>query len=147
REIGVAVATGVFVGCTPAIGLHGWVAVGLATLFKLSRVWSFLGSRISNIFVFPWIVLAEVQIAHRLRAGAWLHLTPDEIVAQRGRLLIDWAVGAVPVGLALGLIAGSLAYVVASIKARRRQNLAPIEEQTDNSLHDEPDRGTQEEAQ
>src|SRR5690242_7009139 len=74
REIGLAVALGVFVGSSPALGFHGWAAVGLATLLRLNRLWAFCGSRISNMVTLPWIAFAEVEVAHRARTGEWVDL-------------------------------------------------------------------------
>ena len=69
REIGWAVAIGAFAGCTPAIGFHGGLALALATLFKKNRLFAWLGSRISNMVFLPFIVIAEVQVAHYARTG------------------------------------------------------------------------------
>jgi uncharacterized protein (DUF2062 family) len=113
REIGQAVAVGVFVGCTPAIGFHGWIAVGLATLLRLNRLWAFLGSRVCTFFILPWIALAEVQLAHRIRAGRWVALTVDTALHEAPGLLVDWLAGAVLVGGVLAALLGAAAYVVA----------------------------------
>src|SRR5689334_4218671 len=66
RELFWAVFVGVFAGCTPAVGVHGPLALGLATLFRKNRLWAWLGSRISNMIILPFIAIAEVQVAHRL---------------------------------------------------------------------------------
>jgi uncharacterized protein (DUF2062 family) len=126
REIGLAIALGVFIGCTPALMVHGWIAVGLATLFKLNRLFAFLGSRVSNFLVLPWIVLAELQIAHKLRTGAFLEMTADEAIKQGPALLLDWCLGTIPVGAALALVLGALAYAFARRReSRRLRNSAP----------------------
>ncbi|HSQ63792.1 MAG TPA: DUF2062 domain-containing protein, partial [Polyangiaceae bacterium] len=78
-QVAWAVGLGVFAGCTPALGLHGWIAVGAATLFRLNRLYAFLGSRVSSVFVLPWIVLCEVQLAHRVRTGSFLALTKSDV--------------------------------------------------------------------
>jgi uncharacterized protein (DUF2062 family) len=113
REIGRAVAVGVFSGCTPAIGFHGWIAVGLATLLRLNRLWAFLGSRVCTFFLLPWIVLAEVELAHRLRTGAWAEVTVETVLRQAPGLLVDWIAGAVIVGSVLAGVMGLVAYGVA----------------------------------
>lgn len=121
REIALAIGLGVFVGCTPAMGVHGWVAVGLATVFRLNRLFAFIGSRVSNIFVLPWIVLAELQLAHRLRTGEFLQLTAAEALKQGPALLVDWCIGTVPVGLALAIVLGVVAYGAARVRQRRKE--------------------------
>jgi uncharacterized protein (DUF2062 family) len=125
-QIGWAFGIGVFAGCTPALLVHGWVALGLATLFRLNRLFAWIGSRVSNFMVLPWIVLAEIQVAHRLRTGAFLALTKEDALAQGPALLVDWCIGTLPVGGALAIFFGLLAYVVSAIRARRRA-AAPTE--------------------
>ncbi len=126
REIGMAVAIGAFVGCTPLIGLHIWIALGLATLFRLNRLFAFLGSRVSNSLILAWVVLAEIELAHRVRTGAFIPLTARDAIAQGRGLLLDWCLGAVPVGIVVGVVVGGLAYAVAFLRDRRatRRTLA-----------------------
>jgi uncharacterized protein (DUF2062 family) len=118
REIGVAVAMGVFVGCTPAFGFHGWIALGLATLFRLNRIWSWAGSRVSNILIYPWIVIAEIELGHHLRFGGWMHLTEKEVMDRRGKLMVDWVLGAIPIGLVAAVVLGALAFGLAHWRAQ-----------------------------
>lgn len=110
RQIGLAVAVGAFAGCTPAVGFHGGLAVALASVFRLNRLWAFVGSRVSNFLLLPWIVLAEIELAHRVRTGAFVTLEVDDVLEHGSALLFDWCLGAVPVGLVVAALAGSLAY-------------------------------------
>jgi hypothetical protein len=112
REVGWSVAVGVFCGCTPFIGFHMWLALALATLLRLNRLWAFLGSRISTNVIFAWLAYSEIQCAHRLRTGAWLPLSPRDALAQ-GHVFGDWLVGSGLVGAALAAIFGLSAYVLA----------------------------------
>jgi uncharacterized protein (DUF2062 family) len=120
REIGWAVAIGGFAGCTPAIGVHGPLALGLATVLKKNRLFAWLGSRISNMVFLPFIALAEVQISHRIRAGTWLQLDRDNVLDQGGTLLLDWCLGTIPVGAFIGLLMGLVSWGVAHARDRRR---------------------------
>lgn len=52
REVGWSVGVGLFCGCTPFLGLHMWIALGLASPFRLNRLWAFLGSRVSSNVIF-----------------------------------------------------------------------------------------------
>lgn len=118
KQIGMAVAIGVFAGCTPAVGVHGPLALGLATAFKLNRLWAWIGSRVSNVVTLPFVVYAEVQLAHRLRSGVYLDITRQAIEARMrddamgliGSLLFDWLLGMIPVGGGLAVIFGLLSY-------------------------------------
>jgi uncharacterized protein (DUF2062 family) len=123
REIGWAVAIGAFAGCTPAVGVHGPLAMGLATLFKKNRLFAWLGSRISNMIMLPFIALAEVQVAHLIRTGRWLdiEINRHNAMDQAGALLLDWCIGTVPVGGAIGLVMGLGAYGLAHRRDARRK--------------------------
>jgi uncharacterized protein len=120
RQIGWAVAIGAFAGCTPAVGVHGPLAMGLATLARKNRLFAWLGSRISNIVFLPFIVLTEVQLAHRLRTGAFVDLTRDNILTQAPHLLLDWCLGTFPVGGVMGLVMGLAAYAFARRRDARK---------------------------
>ncbi len=122
REIGWSVGLGVFAGCSPLLGFHMWIALALATLFRVNRLWAFVGSRVSSNVLFAWIALAEIEVAHRLRAGAWAPLAPSEALTHGKELLGDWFVGSALVGAALGVVLGAAAY---GAMRRRQQRLIP----------------------
>jgi len=121
-EIAWAVGIGVFVGCTPAIGFHGWLAIVVATVFKKNRLFAWLGSRISNFVILPFIALAAVQVAHRVRTGAWLVVDREHVLDHAHDLLLDWCLGTLPVGGALALVCALASYALAR---RRARNSAP----------------------
>ena len=123
REIFWAVFLGVFAGCTPAVGIHGPLALGMATIFRKNRLFAWLGSRISNMVFLPFIAFGEVQLAHRLRAGTWAAMTVDRehALEQARELLLDWSLGTIPVGLAAGVAIGTLAWAWARRRDRRRK--------------------------
>lgn len=124
REVFWAVFIGAYAGCTPAIGVHGGLALGLATLFKKNRLFAWLGSRVSNMFFLPFIAYAEVQVAHRLREGSWVDMTLDRgrVLEQAGELLLDWCLGTIPVGAVIALVTGMLGWLWAR---RRDRNVKP----------------------
>jgi uncharacterized protein len=111
--MGCSVAVGVLCGCTPFIGLHMWMALGLATLLRLNRLWAFLGSRISFNVVFAWVAFSEVEVAHKLRTGQWMPLDPADVLDHGRRLFGDWMLGSLLVGPVLAVALGLVAYGVA----------------------------------
>ena len=113
REIAVSVGLGVFCACTPLLGLHMWMALGLATVLRLNRLWAFLGSRCTFFPLFPAVAFAEIEVAHRLRTGGWLPLAPSEAMARGRELLVDWGLGTLVVGGAIAIVAAAGAYAVA----------------------------------
>jgi len=120
RELAWSVGVGVFSGCTPFYGAHLWIALGLATLFRLNRLWAFVGSRVSVTPVFAWIAFCEIEGAHRLRTGAWTPLSPRDALGHGRELLGDWMLGTLLIGCALGAAVGVVAYVLAR-RAPERQ--------------------------
>jgi hypothetical protein len=90
-----------------------WVAMGLASIFRLNRLWAFLGSRVSFTPLYAWIVFCEIETAHRLRFGGWAPLAPKQVVAHATELLGDWLLGVALLGTAAGIAAGVIAYVAA----------------------------------
>jgi uncharacterized protein len=120
REIGWAVAIGAFAGCTPAVGFHGALAIGLATLLKKNRLFAWLGARISNMVFLPFIVIAEVQVAHYLRTGTFQTLDREHAIDQAGALLLDWFLGLIPVGGAIAAVMGIASWALALRRDRRK---------------------------
>jgi uncharacterized protein (DUF2062 family) len=109
RGIGLSFAAGAFAGCTPW-GFHSWVALALATLLRLNRLWAFLASRFSIVPIYLWVAFCEIELGHRLRTGHWAKLAPHDAIAHVPEYLGDLLLGTLPVGLALAAIAGALAY-------------------------------------
>ncbi len=120
REVGWSVAIGVFCGCSPFIGLHMWMALGLTTLFRLNRLWSFVGSRVSSSVMLYLIAFAEIALGHRLRAGAWVHIAPRDVLAHGRELFGDWILGSLLVGTGLAVLLGLLAYALRARQLSRR---------------------------
>jgi uncharacterized protein (DUF2062 family) len=120
REVGWSVALGVFAGCTPLLGLHMWIALALATLFRVNRLWAFVGSRVSSNVLFVWIAFVEIELAHRLRLGTWAPLLPRDALTHGRQLLVDWFLGSMFVGAALGAALGGLAYAASRRRLTRR---------------------------
>jgi hypothetical protein len=125
KGIGWSVGVGVFAGCTPAIGLHAGVAVVLATVFRLNRIWAVLGSRICFFLILPWIAFAEIQIAHRLRTGQWATIPRNDVLEHAREWIEDWFLGCVPVGALLGVGFGVLAYFLARRRDARLRRRTP----------------------
>ena len=112
REIGLAFAAGVFAGCTP-FGFHGAIALALATLLRLNRLWAFVASRASILPIYLLIAFCEIEAGHFFRTGQFARLSPSEAFAHRNDLLTEWVLGTLVVGSALAAFAGLLAYACA----------------------------------
>ena len=125
KEIGWAIALGVFCGCSPAIGLRPLLALALATPLKLNRLFAFLGSHlVSNWLLIPWVLMLEIQVAHWLRTRELLPLTTRDVVHAGRALIVDWLLGSVVVGVAAAALLGLCAYALTRWRASRRAKRA-----------------------
>ncbi len=121
-RLGVAVAVGVVVGCSPFFGLHIWIGLGLAWALRLNKVAVILGSHISIPPLAPVVAFASVQVGARLLHGQWLALalvdfSPSRLPSLIRAFLIDWLVGGLVVGTVLALPAFLTVFAI----AKRRQ--------------------------
>jgi SAM-dependent methyltransferase len=71
-----AVGLGVFIGCIPLFGLHLAICWAVGYLLRLNRLKMYVAANISNPFVAPWLLFAEVQTGAWVRRGAFHALTP-----------------------------------------------------------------------
>lgn len=109
----VAVGLGVFIGSTPFYGAHFWICLAAGWLLRLNRLKLYLAANISNPFMAPLIVFAEIQAGSYVRRGVGYAVT---IAALRGvdpwLFAADLLVGSVVVGGVLGLAAGLVTWTV-----------------------------------
>ncbi len=125
REVGWAVFWGVLAGCSPAVSFHGPLAIGLATLLRKNRLWAWIGSRVSNVMILPFIAIGEIQLSHWARTGTFVQLAHDEVFRRAPELLLDWCLGTIPVGVALGAVFGLAAFAWARRRDARATPRAP----------------------
>ncbi len=131
HRIALAFGMGVFIAFSPLLGIHTGLALGLAFLFRLSRVAILAGAWTNN----PW-TLAPMYMAGTALGCAVLGVSPESLES------IDWTlhgrafyaalwegvrplVGPFVVGnTVLGVIAGGISYVVVRSLLERRQPAA-----------------------
>jgi uncharacterized protein (DUF2062 family) len=121
REIGLSVAVGAFIACTPLVGLHLWLALGFATILKLNRLWAMIGSRLSTTPVFLVTTFAEIQLGHHLRTGGWAEISLHQALSKGRELALDWSIGSIIIGAGVAAGAG----LVATALARRWERVNP----------------------
>ena len=128
KEVGQAIAIGVWVGTSPAFGLHGWLAIGLATLLKRNRVFALLGSRVSFFLLLPWIVISEIEAAHRVRTRTFAPIDRHHIAREASAYVLDFCLGWLVLGpiyaVALGLLSAPL-WAWWQRRAARKEALKP----------------------
>lgn len=127
KEVGQAIAIGVWMGTSPAFGLHGWLAIGLATLLRKNRVFAWVGSRVSFFLLLPWIILSEIEAAHWVRTGELAPIDRHHIVQEAATYLLDFCLGWLVLGPVYAVVLGLLAVPVWAWwqrRAARKQALA-----------------------
>jgi uncharacterized protein (DUF2062 family)/cyclopropane fatty-acyl-phospholipid synthase-like methyltransferase len=106
-----AIGLGVFIGCSPLIGLHLALAIGLGWLFGLNRIKVYLAANLVNPLVLPFVLLAEVQSGSWLRRGHTYPLTIDAVKSMNvWHLGSDLLIGSLVVGGLLGTLIGVATY-------------------------------------
>lgn len=114
-RVALAVGSGIFIGCLPVYGAHFFLCLLWCLPLGLDFVATYLAANISNPFIAPFLVTAEVEVGSLVLTGQHAAFTPARAKAT-GVLgfALQAAVGSVFVGGALALIGAGLAYVVAS---------------------------------
>jgi hypothetical protein len=112
-KVALSVAVGTFCSCTPLLGFHIWMALGLAALFRLNRLWAAVGSRATTAGLWPLVAFLEIETAHRARLGVWAPISPRDAASHGRELLVDWVLGTPIVGGVYAVVLGAVAYAVA----------------------------------
>ncbi|MCU1276971.1 MAG: Glutamate synthase large chain [bacterium] len=125
-RLAAAVLVGCIVGCTPLFGLHFFVCVALAYALGLNKIVVYGAANLSIPPMVPLLGFASVQLGERLRHGGWLALRRGDFALANVRALakiffVDWMLGGVVLGAAIGLVAGAITWSI--LAARRARKL------------------------
>lgn len=112
-QLAGALAAGVLIGCTPFYGFHWAIVIGVAFLFRLNVIITYLGTHVSTPVIMPLVLWAEVWIGRN-----WLHVAPEN--GPKGDFL-QLLGGSFVLGIALSLVTAVVSYFV----ARAYQNRKP----------------------
>jgi SAM-dependent methyltransferase len=122
------VALGLFVGCQPIFGCHLPVIIFLCLWLRLDALVAYVAANVSNPFMAPAILTAEVQIGAMLRTGESPHFeTALTRSGAFGHFALDLAVGAPLFGGALAVAGGVVTFAVLSVTSRLRPEGKPPE--------------------
>jgi uncharacterized protein (DUF2062 family)/SAM-dependent methyltransferase len=116
-----AIAGGVFIGCLPFYGFHLLICWIVGWAFRLNRLKLYLAANISNPFIAPFLLFAELQTGSYLRRGSF-HAMSLEATRDTGAVVlgVDLLVGSVVVGSVLAALAALGTY--ATIGGRPRDD-------------------------
>ncbi|MHB8080238.1 MAG: DUF2062 domain-containing protein [Candidatus Krumholzibacteriia bacterium] len=112
RNLAAALALGVLVAPTPVLGLHTWMAIGLAFLLRVNRLAAFIGSNLANPLTMAPLVWLDIELGARL-LGRPAPVWPGRsaVWARLGQLYLEAWVGA----LVLGVAGAAVTYVLARL--------------------------------
>jgi SAM-dependent methyltransferase len=107
------VALGVFIGCLPLFGLHFLMCWALGLALRVNRLKVYLATNISNPFVAPWLIVAEIQTGAWLRRGTF-HVIALRTITNSSAAMFggDLVVGSLVIGAALAAVAATHTYAV-----------------------------------
>jgi len=131
-RVAAAIVVGAVVGCTPLFGLHIVVCLALAWLLGLNKLIVYGAANLSIPPLVPLIGFASVQLGERLRHGAWLAVHRSDFALAHIRTVaktffVDWMLGGVVLGAAIGLIAAAITWLLLSRRAAARARDAAVD--------------------
>jgi uncharacterized protein (DUF2062 family) len=107
-----AIGVGLFIGCSPFYGFHLPISWVCGWLLGLNRLKVYLAANISNPFVAPMLLLAELQTGAWLRTGSLLPLTLQTVRSvSPWQFAADLLIGSAVIGCTLGGIGGLATYL------------------------------------
>jgi uncharacterized protein (DUF2062 family)/2-polyprenyl-3-methyl-5-hydroxy-6-metoxy-1,4-benzoquinol methylase len=110
----VAIGVGVFIGSLPVYGFHLLLCWALGWCLRLNRLKMYLAANISNPFVAPFLLLAELEAGAWLRRRTFHALTLDTVRSIDPWIFgADLVVGSLAIGGALGVMLGAATYALA----------------------------------
>jgi len=117
RELALAAALGVFLGTLPLLGVHTLTLLIAAGFLRLNRLATVTASQVT---IPPFVPALAIEIGHYLRYGKFLTEFSLKTIGSEGLERIwEWFLGALLLGPVLGLIAGAITYLAATLLQRR----------------------------
>jgi uncharacterized protein (DUF2062 family) len=117
--VGLGVGLGIFVGCSPFIGLHTLMVFTLAALLRINPWVALLSSQISLPPLFLGIAAGEVWVGEWIRFG---HASLPKIADATAfaewlwrHALGSWLIGSLLLGGLLALVGGLIAWLIALV--------------------------------
>jgi len=120
HEIAVGIAVGILVAFVPVFGTHTIIALGLASLLRLSPLIVLLGTQVSNPVTYPFQLFICAEAGNLILKGHFLEIKFSRDVNLLSHYLWPIIVGSIVLGI---LFAGT-AYVITKFFIKRRRKAA-----------------------
>ena len=121
HEIAVGMAVGILIAFVPVIGTHTILALGLASLLRLSPLVVILGTQISNPITYPFQLFISAEVGNLLLRGHFLKISFSRNINLFSHYLWPIIVGSV----VLGVLFSGAAYVLIKYFIKRRRKKQP----------------------
>jgi len=115
KRTAAAFGLGALIGFTPILGVHTWMAAGLASVLKLPPLACVIGTNLSNPITFIPITILEVRLGAWLLGRPFRALPTEFSAADLGTYWLEAWVG----WLLLGSLAAFLSYGITESALRR----------------------------
>lgn len=124
-RLGVAVGVGIFSGTLPFLGIQSFIAVFLATVFKLNRLVTLTASWIATPILAPLLYFFSIETGEYLLHGAFIPLSIEEVKGMTiSSFFASWLIGSLIIGTAAGLLSFIITYKGISL-FRKKGESAP----------------------
>ena len=111
KRAGLSVGIGIAIGCVPIYGAHWALVLAICLPLRLDAAASYLAANISNPFVAPFLLFAEVEIGSMVLTGHLLPVTAKGLSEHGvGGLLEETVVGTLLFAPSLALVLGAITY-------------------------------------
>ena len=126
RQIALGAAIGIFVACSPFIGLQAWIALPIALIVRANRLSTLGFTLLANPFTMPILYTAEgllgryiLGITHPLPSGDFSNL--PGFLALGTEILMAVLVGFVVIGVVSAVITYLVTLNLAVVMKRKRR--------------------------
>lgn len=124
RELALSLALGALIGTSPLVGLHMVVAVPLATLLRLNRGLTIIGTNFTIGPLVGLVVAGEVLLGAKLLGRELPALSAANALDVAKGALGAWWLGFAVVGPSVGALVALLVYPLARWRARHVEEKA-----------------------
>jgi peptidoglycan/xylan/chitin deacetylase (PgdA/CDA1 family)/uncharacterized protein (DUF2062 family) len=123
-RLSLALAAGIFIGCSPLFGFHSLLGLMAAAKFRLNKLAVIAGTHISNPITGPFAIFATIQIGWHILTGSWLTVDAtkmglDSTLVSADHILASWLIGVMIFGTGLAVLLGSIFYAFLRLKKAR----------------------------